>query len=486
MHEHSVSTTTSVVAGEPGDQAASGYEAEPGNQAARLDQAAAVAALEAARARTLGLMDQVTESHLRRQWTSILSPMVWDLGHIGNYEDLWVVRTLAGERERVTPPGLDPLYDAFQQPRDQRETLPLLGPDEARRYIRAVRERSLRAIDDGLLDPARAAGPAALVRDGFVLGLVVQHEQQHAETILQTRQAMGEAAVPLEGVERTGGRRGAAGPGGHGADAGSGARGAAGAHAWVTVPADTHVIGTDDDPWAYDNERGSHLVTLPSFRIARDPVTCGDWCTFIDAGGYGSPEHWHPDGWVWAQRERAAAPMYWRRVGAGAHGAGAWQVLRFGRWLDLDPLEPVQHVSWWEADAFARWSGARLPTEQEWEVAARLSQIDGTGDERRQRALNAGQLADGPRRVSVHGAASTCAQILGDVWEWTSSVFAPWPGFQSFPYREYSEAHFGAGYRVLRGGSWATDPAMCRPSFRNWDLPQRRQLFAGLRLATDT
>lgn len=384
-------------------------------------QAHAIEELTRARKRLAAVVDEVTESHLRRQWIELLSPMVWDIAHIGNYEDLWLVRSLDGSR--VADPQLDDLYDAFRQPRDRRSQLPLLGPDAAREYLDEVRTRSLDAIDRGLLDPVRAAGTQQLLRDAFVVGLVVQHEHQHVETILQARQAMGElATAPLGAAAgRTGPTRVTGDP--HTTE-------------WRQHPGGNVTIGTSDDPWAYDNERPAHHVELAPFAIARECVTNAQWLAFMEDGGC---DH---------LGEQLHAPSYWER-----DGNGAWRVLRFGTWIDVDPREPVQHISWHEADAFARWAGARLPTEQEWETAARDALLD--------------DAATG-------------------VWQWTSSRFAPWPGFEIFPYAEYSAAFFDGDYRVLRGGSWASDPLVTRPTFRNWDRPQRRQLFAGLRLAHDS
>ncbi|MCW2926893.1 MAG: hypothetical protein JWM86_861 [Thermoleophilia bacterium] len=427
--------------------------------------------LSRARARILAFVEEVTDAELRRQWLPILSPMVWDLAHVGNYEDLWLVQTLAGER--VTPAGLDELYDAFRQPRDVRESLPLLGPDEARTYITAVRDRSLRAIDDGLLDPARAATEGELLRDGFVLGLVVQHEHQHAETILQARQAMGERATALEHV---------------GATAASTRTAAAAlpgeqplATRWLHHPGGTGTIGTSADPWAYDNERPAHAVSIDPFRIARDAVTNAQWIEFIEAGGYTEPGWWHPDGWQAVADDALTAPAGWR-----PSGDGTWQACTFGAWHEVDPAAPVQHVSWWEADAFARFAGARLPTELEWEAAARWRPDGSTAPESRLDGANVGARYDGPVAPGLLTAEPSpcgCRAMLGNTWEWTASRFEPWPGFTVFPYAEYSKEFFGGNYRVLRGGSWATDELVCRSTFRNWDHPQRRQLFAGLRLA---
>lgn len=401
-------------------------------------------------------MDEVTEATLRRQWMPILSPMVWDLAHIGHYEDLWLGRAMLGTR--LSGEREDGLYDAFRNPREGRAEQPLLGPTEAREYIARIRDRSLAAIDAGFLDPRRADRPE-LVAQAFVVGLIIQHEHQHAETVLQSRQAMGAAAEPL-----------------HHAGATTVPSDVPLPSRWCRHPGGRVVIGTDDDPWAYDNERPAHTVELAPFRIAASPVTCGDWIDFMAAGGYERRSLWTADGWEWRQAERAEAPLYWRSA-----GGRDWERLRFGRWDPVDPGEPVQHVSAHEADAFARFADARLPTELEWEAAA-------AGAPRpRWPEANVGTACDGPRPVTPIRASSAIGarDMLGGVWEWTSSTFLPWPDFRVFPYAEYSEVFFGERYRVLRGGSWATDPMVCRPTFRNWDLPIRRQLFCGLRLARD-
>ncbi len=204
------------------------------------------------------------------------------------------------------------------------------------------------------------------------------------------------------------------------------------------------------------------------------PVTVRDYLAFVDDGGYVDDRLWHPDGWAFVQQEHLEHPQFWRRD--GQHG---WSLLRFGHTTDLTEHadEAVQHVSWYEADAFARWAGKRLPTEIEWEYAASHADIT---------TANLGQRADGPRSVSaMPTTADGIGGMFGDVWEWTSSDFRPYPGFESFPYDEYSKVFFGPEYKVLRGGSWATDPVAMRRSFRNWDYPIRRQIFAGFRCAQD-
>jgi iron(II)-dependent oxidoreductase len=350
--------------------------------------------LAAARERTNELLAPISDDDLVRQFSPLMSPLVWDLAHIGHFEELWLLRRLTGA-EPIFTAG-DDVYDAFEHPRDERPSLELMDPAKARAYLAEVRSRVLDVLARCDFDPAEP-----LLRDGFVFGLVVQHEQQHVETMLQT--------VQLSGLEHPGGGPAAVGPG-----------------EFELVDGGPCSIGSEE-PWAYDNERPVHEVSLGPFRVAAAPVTNGEYGAFLAAGGWDEP------------------PLGWERDGDG------WRSRRFGRLAPIEPDEPVQHVSWHEADAFARWAGKRLPTELEWERAARLGVLGG----------------------------------VREVWEWTSSDFRGYPGFEAFPYREYSEVFFGPDYKVLRGGSWATHPTVARLGFRNWDLPVRRQIFAGFRLAAD-
>jgi iron(II)-dependent oxidoreductase len=381
------------------------------------------AGLEGARARTLGLLAPIDDADLVGQVSPLMSPLVWDLAHVGHYEELWLLRNLVGAAP--TNKLFDDVYDAFKHPRRDRPSLPILGPASARAFVAGVRTRALDVLATIDLD-----GDDPLLRDGFVYGLVVQHEHQHDETMLATIQLMENFAHPDAGDWRPSKVD-------HG-DAGM-----------VDVPGGTFFIGTDEHAWVYDNERPRHEVELPPFRIDSAPVTNRQYRAFIEDSGYDDSRLWSEAGWEWRQDAGAEAPLFWRR-----EGGGDWSRRRYGRHEDLPPDEPVQHVCWHEADAFARWRGARLPTEAEWETAAARDGEPG-----------------GPR------------QMVGDVWEWTSTDFGGYPGFVSFPYREYSEVFFGPEYKVLRGGSWATDASVRRTTFRNWDYPIRRQIFAGFRCA---
>ncbi len=248
-------------------------------------------------------------------------------------------------------------------------------------------------------------------------------------------------------------------------------------------------VSHGDEPWALDNERPAHVRLVPDFFIDTVPVTCGAYRRFIEDGGYRDPRWWAPAGWAHVREHGLHAPLFWRREG------DRWLRRRFGVVEPVPDDEPVLHVSWYEADAYARWAGRRLPTEAEWEKAARHDPATG-----RSRRYPWGDTAPGPEHANLGqrhlrpapaGAYPAGAsplgvrQLIGDVWEWTSSDFLPYPGFVAFPYREYSEVFFGPEYKVLRGGAFAVDAVACRGTFRNWDYPIRRQIFAGFRTARD-
>jgi iron(II)-dependent oxidoreductase len=256
----------------------------------------------------------------------------------------------------------------------------------------------------------------------------------------------------------------------------------------VLVPGGPFVLGVDaaDEPFSLDNERPAHRVDVPAFRIGRVPVTNAEYAAFVADGGYDQPRWWSARGWAHRQEAGLERPLYW--------GPGGTRT-RFGLAEELPPDEPVQHVTFFEAEAYAAWAGARLPTEVEWEKAAAWDPAAGRrrrwpwGDSEPTPAL--ANLDGGALRPAAVGAypagasAYGAEQLVGDVWEWTSSSFEPWPGFRPMLYADYSAPFFGGDYKVLRGGSWAVGASILRPSFRNWDHPIRRQVFSGFRLAWD-
>jgi gamma-glutamyl hercynylcysteine S-oxide synthase len=338
------------------------------------------ALLDEARRRTVALVEPVTDRDMDRVHNPLMSPLVWDLGHIAAFEDLWLCQRVGG----LEPlrPELGELYDASETPRRVRGELPYLRREEAFDYMAQVRERALGVLGRGIGD------------DGFVWEMIVQHEHQHNETMLQTLQLAepGTYAPPRP-------RAPAAAP-----ESGT-----------VRIDAGPFSLGDDGEGFAYDNERPLHEVDLPAFAIDRGPVTNGAYLEFVEDGGYERQELWSRAGWAQRTADDWQRPLYWA----------------------------------------------------EWEKAAQAA-----GDERG----NLDQLEFGP---------GPAGPFVGDCWEWTASVFGGYPGFRAFPYREYSEVFFGPSYKVLRGASWATRPRVARVTFRNWDYPERRQLFVGFRCAED-
>ena len=422
------------------------------------------AELDRARRRSAGLtVDVLDDGELLAQHSRLMSPLVWDLAHVGNYEELWLLRAAVGT-EPIRP-ELDDVYDAFEHPRAQRPALPLLPPGEATGYLETIRSQVLDSLDRVRLMPDNP-----LLADGFVYRMVIQHEHMHDETMLATHQLRRGKAVLDDRP-----------PPAPAADGGLPAE--------VFVPAGAFMMGTSTDLWSYDNERPGHRVNVDGFWIDTTPVTNAQYLAFVQAGGYDDPRWWTAAGWHWRQQSGKRTPAFWLRDGA------SWFRRRFGRVEPLPADQPVMHVCLHEAQAYARWAGRRLPTEAEWEKAAAWDPVAGRsrrypwGDQPPSSALaNLGQQHHQPAAVGAYPAGASAYgvhQLVGDVWEWTASVFRGYPGFRSFPYREYSEVFFGQDYAVLRGGCWATDPVACRNTFRNWDHPIRRQIFSGFRTARD-
>jgi iron(II)-dependent oxidoreductase len=418
----------------------------------------AVEALLEARERTLALVASVSDENLERVHSTLMSPLVWDLGHIAAFEDLWLVHRFGGEP--LLREDLADVYDAFETPRAGRGELPFLRPVQARDYLQRVRRRALDVLD------RRGLG------DGLIAELVLRHEQQHCETMLQTLQL-----AQLTDYEPPQRRPAPPDP-----------RPAFTGLEFVEIPAGECLIGARAGTFSYDNERPQHRTDVREYLIGRTPITNATYLTFVEGGGYERREWWSDEGWAWKENYDITRPGSWT--------AGLDAEWRLGRLEPLHPDRPVVHISWFEADAFARAHGARLPTEIEWEKAATWDQETGTasrypwGEEPAVPGVHANldHLSCGPEAAGAYTAGASpsgCLGMLGDVWEWTASTFNGYPGFTAHPYREYSEVFFGEEYRVLRGGSWATRARVAAPSFRNWDLPQRRQIFAGVRLARD-
>jgi len=418
--------------------------------------------LTEARDRTLLLISGLSDEDLHQQHDPLMSPIIWDVGHIAHFEELWLTQNLDGPIEFSEMPGM---YNPFEHPRATRASLGLPSLSQMTARLEEIRARVLDRLETVEFDDRNP-----LLREAYVYHMVLQHEYQHNETILQTLQLKKGDPYHAPRARTFPTRRSAR------AD-------------MVSFPGGRITIGTDDRSAAYDNERPRHEVDLRPFLIDRDPVTNGRYLEFIADGGYQRGDLWSEGGRRWLAESAATAPKYWTRDG------DSW----ISRTMDLTrtvhPARPVCHVCYHEAEAFAKWDGKRLPTEFEWEAAAswdpasRQARTYPWGNAKADSQLaNIDQLSfdtapigtfdQNVSPIGFHG-------MIGDVWEWTSSDFHGYPGFQSFPYKEYSEEFFGSDYKVLRGGSWATRSGAIRNTFRNWDYPIRRQIFSGFRCARD-
>jgi gamma-glutamyl hercynylcysteine S-oxide synthase len=383
--------------------------------ATTLNGERAIEALSESRERTLALVASVADDDLERVHSTLMSPLAWDLGHIAAFEDLWLVHRF-GQR-RMVRRDLADVYDAFETPRADRGELPFLGPAEARDYLAAVREQTLEVIGE------RGVGA------GLMHELVVRHEQQHNETMLQTLQLarLRDYELPAGSTVRPPPLDGSAAPTGL---------------ELIAIPAGECTIGAPDVGFAYDNERPLHRTDVRGYLIARTPITNATYLTFVEGGGYERREWWSDEGWAWKEEYDITHPGAWT-----ADRSAEW---RLG-WLEpLNPHRPVVHISWFEADAFARSHGARLPTEVEWEKAATWDQETGVarpypwGDDPPAPGVHANldQLGGGPALAGAFPAGASpsgCLGMLGDVWEWTDSDFGGYTGFRAHPYKEYSE-----------------------------------------------
>ncbi|MFP3939255.1 MAG: selenoneine synthase SenA [Thermoanaerobaculia bacterium] len=421
------------------------------------------------RRRTLAFVTGLDGERLLGPKLDIVNPLLWEIGHIAWFQEKWVLRHLGGAGP--LRPDADRLYDSMAVAHDTRWDLPLPDLTETVSYLEEVRDRVVERIE-------RAGHRGLSTAELRLILLSLDHEDMHCEAFTYTRQTHGWPAPELFGN--------AAGASGTGAGPLPGDVECPGGLFYLGAPA-TYA-------YALDNEEWEHPVEVAPFRIARAPVTQSELAAFVEDGGYQRRELWSPEGWRWRTETGAEAPGYWQR-----DGDGSWRRRVFDRWLPLEPHRPALHVSWFEADAYCRWAGRRLPTEAEWELAAAgVPGGDGglgPSGGGRKRYHPWGVESPDPTRANLDWTAGGtvdvgalpagdspfgCRQMAGNVWEWTASDFLPYPGFSPGPYREYSEPWFGER-KVLRGGSWATRGRMIRNTWRNYFTPDRRDVFAGFR-----
>ena len=414
---------------------------------------------EDARARTFSMVDDLDDDQMQVPYLPTVNPFLWELGHGIWFQEYWVLRHALAGASLIDDP--DHLFDSTYVGHEMRWHMEMPDRAEVMRYGERVR--------DAVLETLAGAEPSPELRY-FVL-LSVFHEDMHQEAFCYMRQTLGHPRPRWLGAPPP--------PGEHSSADGD-----------VEIPSGRVEIGASrDEPFVFDNEKWAHPIDVEPFAIARAAVTQAQFVQFVEDGGYGRPELWSNRGWRWRQASGAEAPVYWRRAD------DIWRRRVFDSWRDLEPGLAVSHVNWYEAYAWCRWAGRRLPTEAEWEVAATAEVASDafTGSRREypwgdepepdvERA-NLDGKGGGPWPVTAAAAGDTpagCRQLLGNVWEWTASDFLPYPGFVVDPYAQYSKPWFGCR-KVLRGGCWMTRTRMLRPTWRNYFTPNRQDVFAGFR-----
>ena len=376
------------------------------------------------------------------------SPLKWHRAHTTWFFETFLLKPHDRGYEAYNP-HFAYLFNSYyngigeQYPRTQRSLMSRPDSDEVGRYREQVDDAVIRLIEKA--SGKQRPGLAAIL----VLGL--NHEQQHQElmvTDLKHGFSFNPIAPAWTRIPEP--------------------QGPAAEQAWVDYAGGVVTIGHQGRNFAFDNETPRHEVMLRDFQLARRPITCGEYADFIADGAYRRPDLWLSDGWAWLRREGISAPLYWQEED------GQWMLHTLGCWRDLDPDEPVCHISFYEACAYAHWAGARLPTEHEWELAASREPLTG-------------HFADSERYHPASAPDSgRLVQMFGDVWEWTASSYASYPGYRpaAGAVGEYN-GKFMANQMVLRGGSCATPPGHVRPTYRNFFYPGDRWQFSGLRLARD-
>jgi iron(II)-dependent oxidoreductase len=419
--------------------------------------------LQDARNRTLELVRDLDEGQLMGPMLATVNPLRWEIAHTAYFYEFFILRQLYGY-ESVLGDRADRLYDSIAVAHDDRWDLPLLNRAETLSYMQAVFDRLAERLGDGM----------ATEQDSFIYQFGIFHEDMHDEAFLWARQTLAYPTPSLAIAADVSAER------------------AAGPHpGWAAVPGGSFPLGAARDaPFLFDNEKWGHSVTIEPFEIAKAPVSNQQFQAFVDDGGYDREAFWDAGGWRWRQQAEAAHPVYWQ-----PDGPGNWLLRRFERTLPLPAHEPVIHVNWYEANAYCRWAGQRLPTEAEWEAAA-LGETAANGAlAAAKRRYPWGETAPDPTRANLDAralgpidvgalgagdSAFGCRQMLGNVWEWTADTFQPFPGFAPDAYKEYSGMLFG-DTKVLRGGAWTTRGRMIHGTYRNYFEPHRHNVFSGFR-----
>lgn len=412
-----------------------------------------VVALVDTRTRELELLDDLTRDQLLGPKMRIVEPPLWEMGHVGWFQDRWILRYLDGKDP--VDANADGLYDSFNIQNEKRWNLGFPDYVDVKTYIQNVLELCIQRLYDK---------DSLTEQEDYFYRLVINHEDMHSETIHHIRQTlsypMPELAtasdLPLNIDENYKLHE-------------------------INIPGGTYMLGaTEDMEFVLDNEKWAHPVELEPYKISATPVTMGQYRAFVDAGGYQNQSFWSDEGWAWRTESNTEQPVYWKKVD------DTWQRQVFDQYLPLDDFKPMVHVNWYEANAYCAWAGKRLPSEAEWELAAggqdKCLYPWGNESVQTQHANLDSAFRDvvDVRAFSAGDSPFGVRQMIGNVWEWTADTLDAFPGFVIDPYETYSEPSFGQ-QKVLRGGCWATRSRVIRNTWRNFYTPDRNNIFAGFR-----
>ncbi len=414
--------------------------------------------LKDARKRTLELVHGLDQQQIIGPKLDIVNPLLWEIGHAAYFHELWTLRYLDGAGSLLK--NADELYDSINIAHDKRWDLPLLSLDQTKNYMQQVMHAEI----------ARLKNKNITRQDIYLTRYAVFHEDMHTEAYTYSRQTL-DYPMPVFSDSVL-----------HDEAYNAGAL-----EGDVKIKGGEFMLGANKDiDFCFDNEKCLHPVDVIPFAIARAATTYSQFAEFVDAGGYENQQFWHDEGWQWLQKNKISQPNGWKK-----DADSNWLIKHFDSWTAMQPHAAVVHINWFEASAWCRWSGRRLPGEAEWELAASGSpdninakRLYPWGDEapgkkhvnmnsRAMRSIDVGALPDGD---SAFG----CRQMLGNAWEWTADTFKPYPGFKADMYQDYSQPLFG-NTKVLRGGAWPTRSRMIRNSWRNYYGAERNDVFAGFR-----